>query len=92
MLLIILGKGLENWKSCGLFVIRISAIYKPTLNVIIPTIIPKLKENIITRREAITEIIIRANREMGSPKMTARFLMFLYGSYCFIIQRFQLDR
>ena len=77
MLLIILGKGLENWNSCGLLVIRIRAIYKPTLNVIIPIIIPKLKENIITRSDAIIEIIIMANRERGSPKMTAFFLIFL---------------
>lgn len=31
------------------------------------------------------ETIIRANSEMGSPKMTAPFLMFLYGSNRFIL-------
>ncbi|SRX76302.1 hypothetical protein AEQU3_03302 [Aequorivita antarctica] len=40
-------------------------------------IIPKLKEKMITKSDAIIEIIITANREMGSPNMTARFLMFL---------------
>jgi hypothetical protein len=44
---------------------------------ITPMIIPKLKEKIMTKSEATIEIIIKANREMGSPKMTARFLMFL---------------
>ncbi|MDR5591655.1 hypothetical protein [Christiangramia sp. SM2212] len=40
-------------------------------------IIVKLKEKMMTRSEAIMEIIINANREIGSPKMTALFLMFL---------------
>jgi len=40
-------------------------------------IIPKLKEKIIINSDARTETIIKANREIGSPKMTARFLMFL---------------
>tara|TARA_R110002124_G_scaffold78219_1_gene208976 strand:+ start:10142 stop:10273 length:132 start_codon:yes stop_codon:yes gene_type:complete len=42
-----------------------------------PIIIPKLKEKIMTKRDARMETIINANREMGSPKMAARFLMFL---------------
>jgi|TARA_R100001198_G_C5101925_1_gene133615 hypothetical protein len=77
LLLIICGKGFEKWNSCGLFVILISAIYSPIFNTITPTIIPKLKEKIMTKSDATIEIIIRANKEMGSPKMTARFLMFL---------------
>jgi hypothetical protein len=60
-----------------LFAILISAIYRATFKMITPIIIPKLKEKIMTKSEATTEIIIRANREMGSPKMTARFLIFL---------------
>lgn len=40
-------------------------------------IIPKLNENMMTNSEARMETIIRANRDMGSPKMIARFLMFL---------------
>jgi hypothetical protein len=52
-------------------------MYRPIFNTITPMIIPKLKEKIMTNNEATTEIIIRANREMGSPKMTALFLMFL---------------
>ncbi|WP_417359686.1 hypothetical protein [Galbibacter sp.] len=40
-------------------------------------IIPKLKEKIMTNNEAMIETIIRANREMGSEKIIARFLMFL---------------
>jgi hypothetical protein len=77
LLLIICGKGFEKWNSCGLFVILISAIYRPTFKIITPIIIPKLKEKIMTNSDATTEIIIRANRERGNPKMTARFLMFL---------------
>jgi hypothetical protein len=77
LLLIIWGKGFEKWNSCGLFVILISAIYSPIFNTITPIIIPKLKEKIMTKSEATMEIIIKANREMGSPKMTALFLMFL---------------
>ena len=52
-------------------------INKATLKVIAPIIIPKLKEKMIIKSDAIIEIIIRANREIGSPKMTACFLMFL---------------
>ncbi|MDP5229011.1 MAG: hypothetical protein NWQ38_01355 [Cellulophaga sp.] len=42
-----------------------------------PIIIPKLKEKMMTISDANTDIIIRANKEMGSPKMTAFFLIFL---------------
>ncbi|MDO7172561.1 hypothetical protein [Mariniflexile sp. AS56] len=40
-------------------------------------IIAKLKENMIIKSEARMETIIKANREMDRPNMTARFLMFL---------------
>ncbi|MDT0647104.1 hypothetical protein HC174_12120 [Salinimicrobium sp. CDJ15-81-2] len=39
--------------------------------------IQKLKEKMMTSNEATTQIIIKAKEEMGSPKMTAPFLMFL---------------
>jgi hypothetical protein len=55
----------------------IRAIYRPVLKIRMPMIIPKLKENIMTRREPTILIIIRANREMCSPKMTACFLISL---------------
>jgi hypothetical protein len=42
-----------------------------------PIIIPKLKEKMMINSEARIDTIINANREIGSPKMTARFLMFL---------------
>jgi hypothetical protein len=42
-----------------------------------PIIIPKLKENMMISSEAKMETIIKANREIGSPNMTARFRMFL---------------
>jgi len=50
---------------------------KMALNSITPTTSTKLKEKMITSREAIMLHIIRANKGRGSPKMTARFLMFL---------------
>jgi len=37
----------------------------------------KLKENMMNSNDPITEIIIKANNEMGSPIITARFLIFL---------------
>lgn len=40
-------------------------------------IIPKLNEKMIIIKDPSMDIIIRANREMGSPKMTAFFLIFL---------------
>ncbi|WP_298554629.1 hypothetical protein [uncultured Algibacter sp.] len=42
-----------------------------------PIIITKLKEKMMINNDARIETIIKANREMGSPKITARFLMFL---------------
>lgn len=73
----IFGKMLFIRKSCGVFDIRIKARYNALLNSSMPMIIPKLKEKIITNNEAIVLTIIIANMEMGSPKMIARFLMFL---------------
>jgi hypothetical protein len=42
-----------------------------------PIMIPKLNENIMINSEANMATIMSANREIGSPKMTACFLMFL---------------
>ncbi len=55
-------------------------------------IIQKLNEKMMTINDASIDIIIRANSEMGSPKMTACFLMFLYTSNSFTIPRLKLDR
>ena len=63
---------------------RVKATYKAELKIRMPIINPKLKEKMMINNEARTETIIKANREMGNPKMTARFLMFLYTSYFFI--------
>jgi hypothetical protein len=73
----ICGKAFAIWKSCGLYVILVSATYREELKTNTPMIIPKLNEKMMMSKEAKMETIIRANREMGSPKMTARFLMFL---------------
>ena len=77
LLLMIFGKAFAIWKSCGLLVIRVKAIYKAELSSNTPMIIPKLNEKMMTSSEARMETIIMANKDMGSPKMTARFLMFL---------------
>lgn len=73
----ICGNAFAIWNSCGLWAIRVSATYKEALNTSTPIIIPKLKEKMMMSNEAKMETIIKANREMGSPKMTALFLMFL---------------
>lgn len=77
LLLMILGKAFAVWKSCGLFIICVREIYSAELKSSIPIMTPRLNEKIITKSEATMEIIIMANRDMGSPKITARFLMFL---------------
>ena len=56
---------------------RVKATYKAALKMSMPMIIPKLNEKMMINNEAKTETIIKANREMGNPNMTARFLMFL---------------
>ena len=73
----IFGKDFAIWNSCGLWAILVSATYREALKTNTPIIIPKLKENMMMSKEAKIETIIKANREMGSPKMTALFLMFL---------------
>ena len=52
-------------------------MYKTALKTITPITIKKLNEKMMINNEASIETIINANREIGSPKMTARFLMFL---------------
>jgi hypothetical protein len=71
------GKVRASWKTWGLFVIWVRAIYKAALKTNTPMIIPKLNEKIIMSKEAMMDIIITAKRERGSPKITALFLMFL---------------
>jgi hypothetical protein len=56
---------------------RVKVIYRAALKIRMPMIILKLKEKMMISNDAKTETIINANREMGNPKMTARFLMFL---------------
>tara|TARA_R110002050_G_scaffold71771_4_gene154358 strand:+ start:3191 stop:3364 length:174 start_codon:yes stop_codon:yes gene_type:complete len=56
---------------------RVRATYKAALKISMPMIIPKLKEKMMINNDAKTETIINANREIGNPKMTARFLIFL---------------
>ncbi|WP_157514540.1 hypothetical protein [Christiangramia portivictoriae] len=58
-------------------VILVSTTNKKELSTNTPIIIPKLKEKMMMSNEAKMETIIKANREMDSPKMTARFRMFL---------------
>ena len=55
----------------------VKPIYSIALNRITQMIIPKPKENMMINRDAITAIIIRANSEIGKPKIIARFRMFL---------------
>jgi hypothetical protein len=52
-------------------------MYKAALKISMTIIITKLKENMIINSDARLETIIKANREMGRPNMTACFLMFL---------------
>jgi hypothetical protein len=59
---------------------RVKATYKAALKIRMPIIITKLKEKMMINNDARIETIISTNREMGSPKITARFLMFLYTS------------
>jgi len=46
---------------------------------------PKLKENMMINREPMTDTIMRAKREMGSPRIMARLRIFRYTSYFFIL-------
>jgi len=73
----ICGNAFAIWKSCGLWAILVRITYKEALNTNTPIITPKLKVKMMMSNEAKMQIIIKANREMGSPKMTALFLMFL---------------
>tara|TARA_Y100000815_G_C13219923_1_gene453900 strand:- start:41 stop:274 length:234 start_codon:yes stop_codon:yes gene_type:complete len=48
-------------------------------------IIMKPNENMMARRDPITEIIIRAKEEIGNPNMSALLRMFLYISNFFML-------
>ena len=52
-------------------------MYNAAFKNIAPITVGKLNEKMITSKEARMETIIKANREMGNPKMIARFLIFL---------------
>ena len=41
------------------------------------TMTTKLNEKMINNKEPITDVIIKANRDMGNPIITARLRMFL---------------
>jgi len=56
---------------------RPRATYNTVLKIIAPITVGKLKEKMMTSSDASIETIISANREMGNPNMTARFLIFL---------------
>jgi hypothetical protein len=58
-------------------VILVKATYKAELKMSIPIIKTKLKEKMMINSDAKIETIISANKEIGNPKMTALFLMFL---------------
>ena len=73
----LLGNVLFSWKTWGLLVILVRAMYKAALKTSTLMIIPKLNEKIIMSKEDMMDIIITAKRERGSPKMTALFLIFL---------------
>jgi hypothetical protein len=60
-----------------LWAILVKATYNAALKTSMPIIIIKLNENMIINKDARMTTIIKANKEMGKPKMTARFLMFL---------------
>lgn len=52
-------------------------MYSAELNTKTPIIIPKLNEKMMTSSEATMQTIMSANSDMGNPKMTAPFLIFL---------------
>ena len=56
---------------------RIKLMYSTALNTIAPMTVIKLNEKMMMSNDARMETIIIANKEIGKPKMTARFLMFL---------------
>lgn len=64
-------------KSCGVPDNLRSTKYITLLEIKAPMMIQKLKEKIITSKDPIMLMIIRAKEATGNPKMTAPFLMFL---------------
>jgi hypothetical protein len=60
-----------------LWVILVNATYSAALKMSMLIIIIKLKEKMMINNEAKIDTIIKANKEIGNPKMTARFRMFL---------------
>ncbi len=52
-------------------------MYSTALSASTETMTAKLNEKMMTNSEPITDIIIKANSDMGSPMITARLRMFL---------------
>ncbi len=91
LLLMVCGNTLLKWNSAGFLVKCVNAIYRIALNTKTQRMTRKLKEKMINKREPITDVIIKANSDIGKPIITARFLIFLYTSYFFIIHSYLMS-
>jgi hypothetical protein len=58
-------------------VIWVKAMYSTALKANTETMTAKLNEKIMNNSEPITDVIIKANSDMGSPMITARLRIFL---------------
>ena len=57
--------------------IWVNEMYSTELRASTDTITAKLNEKMMNNNEPITDVIIKANSDMGSPMITARLRIFL---------------
>jgi hypothetical protein len=77
LLLIACGNTFLKCNSAGCLVIWVRATYSEALITSTEIMTAKLKEKMMIKREPIIAVIINANSEIGSPIISARFLIFL---------------
>jgi hypothetical protein len=63
--------------KAGFLVRWVSTVYNAPFHRNMETMTTKLNEKMINNKEPITDVIIKANRDMGNPIITARLRMFL---------------
>lgn len=79
------GKTFWIWNGWGFLAHRANAPNNRALDNSRATMTPRLKEKMMINKEPMTDTIIRANNEMGSPMTMARLRIFRWISYFFML-------
>ena len=73
----VFGNTFLKWSNAGCLVSWVNTAYRPPLKMNIDMITKKLKEKMMNSNDPMTDVIIKANNDIGNPIITARFLISL---------------